>query len=63
MTDRIKPVWTEEKVRALGVRTDVPTAGEIIAGLCRDESYRMVKRGDGQTPRGLEVGWWASREQ
>jgi hypothetical protein len=45
-----KPVWTEDKVRALGVRTDVPTAGEILAGLCRDEAYRMAKRGDFPVP-------------
>jgi hypothetical protein len=38
-------VWTAEEVKALGVRTTVPVAGQIIAGLCRDESYRAVKRG------------------
>ena len=38
-------VWTAEAVRALGVRTDVPTAGAILAGLCRDESYRAAKAG------------------
>jgi hypothetical protein len=42
--------WTPAQVRALGVRTDVPTAGEIIAGLCRDESYRAVKRGKFPVP-------------
>jgi hypothetical protein len=42
--------WTPDEVRALGVRTDVPTAGEIIAGLCRDESYRAVKRGTFPVP-------------
>jgi hypothetical protein len=42
--------WTPEQVRALGVRTDVPTAGDILAGLCRDEAYRMVKRGDFPVP-------------
>ena len=36
-------VWTPDDVRALGVRTTVPIAGEIIAGLCKDESYRMVQ--------------------
>lgn len=45
-----KRVWTAADVAALGVRTDVPTAGEIIAGLCRDEAYRMVKRGDFPVP-------------
>jgi hypothetical protein len=38
-------VWTPDEVRALGVRTTVPIAGEIIAGLCKDESYRAVQRG------------------
>ena len=42
--------WTPAEVIALGVRTDVPTAGEIIAGLCRDESYRMVQRGEFPVP-------------
>ena len=43
-------VWTPAEVVALGVRTDVPTAGEILAGLCRDEAYRSVKRGDFPVP-------------
>jgi hypothetical protein len=43
-------VWTPAEVIALGVRTDVPTAGEILAGLCRDEAYRSVKRGDFPVP-------------
>jgi hypothetical protein len=43
-------IWTVDEVLALGVRTDVPTAGEIIAGLCREEAYRMVKRGDFPVP-------------
>lgn len=45
-----RKVWTAKAVEALGVRTDVPTAGEIIAGWCRDESYRAVKRGDFPVP-------------
>ena len=48
-------VWTAAEVLALGVRTDVPTAGEIIAGLGRDESYRAVKAGRFPVPV-LEVG-------
>ena len=28
----------------------MPTAGEILAGLCRDEAYRSVKRGDFPVP-------------
>lgn len=43
-------VWTPEEVKALGVRTTVPVAGEIIAGLCKDESYRAVKRGTFPVP-------------
>ena len=46
----MRRVWTPAEVIALGVRTDVPTAGEILAGLCRDESYRSVKRGDFPVP-------------
>jgi hypothetical protein len=42
--------WTAAEVSALGVRTDVPTAGEILGGLCRDESYRAVKRGNFPVP-------------
>ena len=45
-----KRVWTLNDVRALGVRTTVPIAGEIIAGLCKDESYRMVARGEFPVP-------------
>ena len=45
-----KPKWTAEAVRGLGVRTDVPTAGAILAGWGRDESYRAVKRGDFPVP-------------
>lgn len=48
MTDQ--RVWTPEEVKALGVRTTVPVAGQIIAGLCRDESYRAVKRGTFPVP-------------
>jgi hypothetical protein len=43
-------VWTPDEVIALGVRTTVPIAGEIIAGLCKDEAYRSVKRGDFPVP-------------
>jgi hypothetical protein len=43
-------VWTPDEVRALGVRTTVPIAGEIIGGLCKDESYRAVQRGTFPVP-------------
>jgi hypothetical protein len=41
-------VWTEAEVRALGVRTDIPTAGAILAGISRAESYRAAA--DGRLP-------------
>jgi len=50
MTDRPKIVWTPEAIRALGVRTTVPIAGEIIAGWHRDASYDAVKRGEFPVP-------------
>jgi hypothetical protein len=43
-------VWTRKAVEALGAKTDVPTAGAILAGLGRDESYRAVKRGKFPVP-------------
>ena len=43
-------IWTPAEVRALGVRTTVPIAGEIIAGWHRDVSYDAVKRGDFPVP-------------
>jgi hypothetical protein len=51
----IQRVWTAAEVIALGVRTDVPTAGAILAGLCKDEAYRSVKRGDFPVPV-LKIG-------
>jgi hypothetical protein len=47
---RDRRVWTPDEVRALGVRTTVPIAGQIIAGLCKDESYRAVQRGTFPVP-------------
>lgn len=46
----MKTTWTEKAIRALGVRTDVPTAGAIVAGWCRTEAYDAVKRGDFPVP-------------
>ena len=48
MTDQ--RVWTPEEVKALGVKTSVPIAGQIIAGWCKDEAYRAVKRGTFPVP-------------
>jgi hypothetical protein len=50
MSDRLRIAWTPEAIKALGVRTDVPTAGEIIAGWHRDDSYDAVKRGEFPVP-------------
>jgi len=49
-TDTALRVWTRDDVLALGVKTDVPTAGAILGSLCKDEAYRMVKRGDFPVP-------------
>jgi hypothetical protein len=43
-----RPAWSEQAIRALGTRTDIPTAGAIIAGLGRAESYRAAA--DGRLP-------------
>ncbi len=45
----MKATWTEETVRALGVRTDVPTAGSIF-GLSPAQSYKRVKAGTFPVP-------------
>lgn len=50
MSNHNRRVWTPDEVKALGVRTTVPIAGEILAGLCKDESYRMVQRGEFPVP-------------
>lgn len=46
----MKATWTPEMVKALGVRTTVPVAGEIIAGWHRDDAYDAVKRGEFPVP-------------
>ena len=46
----VTATWTPEAVKALGVRTDVPTAGAILGGLCRTESYEAVKKGNFPVP-------------
>jgi hypothetical protein len=50
VSDQNQRVWTADEVLQLGVRTTVPIAGQIIAGLCKDESYRMVARGEFPVP-------------
>lgn len=45
-----KRAWTAAEVIALGVRTDVPTAGEILGGLSRTQSYELYKAGKFPVP-------------
>src|SRR5262249_27366160 len=44
--------WTPAEGVALGVRTDVPTARDLLAGLCRDEADPSVKRAAFPVPVG-----------
>ena len=44
-----RPVWTPEQVRALGVTTDVVTAGQIL-GLSRNSAYRLARAGTFPVP-------------
>lgn len=47
-------VWTEERIRALGAITDLPTAGRVF-GLGRALSYDLARTGDFPVPV-LRVG-------
>ena len=47
--------WTPEEVRALGVRTTVPIAGQILAGLSATQAYELHKSGRFPVPV-VEVG-------
>jgi len=38
-------VWTEQAVRALGMTTDVETAGEVL-GIGRSKAYALAKAGE-----------------
>lgn len=42
-------VWTEERIRALGAITDLPTAGRVF-GLGRALSYELARTGDFPVP-------------
>jgi hypothetical protein len=42
--------WTADEIRGLGTRTDVPTAGSILAGLSPTQSYELAKRGGFPVP-------------
>jgi hypothetical protein len=46
--------WTETTIRALGVTTDVPTAGSIL-GLSRSHAYRLAHESRFPFPT-LQVG-------
>ena len=43
------PAWTEEKIRALGVVTDLPTAGRIF-GMGRSQAYTLARTGEFPAP-------------
>ena len=42
-------VWTEERIRALGAVTDLPTAGRVF-GLGRALAYELARTGDFPVP-------------
>jgi hypothetical protein len=44
-----RKIWTGEQVRALGVATDVATAGSIL-GLSRTQAYMAIRRGTFPVP-------------
>ena len=48
-TGTLRLVWTPEEVRALGVTTDVVTAGRIL-GLSRNSAYRLARAGTFPVP-------------
>ncbi len=49
MTSQNDKVWTEERIRALGVITDVVTAGRIF-GIGREQAYLLVRTGEFPAP-------------
>ncbi|WBB48485.1 DNA-binding protein [Verrucosispora sp. WMMA2044] len=53
-TSASPPVWTIERIRALGAVTDVATAGQIF-GLSRSSAYELA-RGDRLPVPVLRVG-------
>ena len=44
-----RPEWTEERIRALGLLTDLPTAASIF-GLGRALAYELAKNDDFPVP-------------
>jgi hypothetical protein len=47
--------WTRRQIEALGTRTDLPTAGSILAGLSETGSRELWRRGEFPVPV-LRVG-------
>lgn len=43
-------VWTEERIRALGVRTDGVTACEIVYGIAKAGAYQRLRAGEVDFP-------------
>ena len=48
--NKMKITWTAAAIRGLGVRTTVPIAGAILAGLSETQSYELAKRGGFPVP-------------
>jgi hypothetical protein len=46
---RARPRWSVDEVRALGVTTDVVTAGQIL-GIGRTTAYRLAREGNFPVP-------------
>ena len=42
--------WTRRQIEALGTRTDLPTAGSILAGLSETSSRELWRRGEFPVP-------------
>ncbi|HET8660367.1 MAG TPA: DNA-binding protein [Micromonosporaceae bacterium] len=47
--DKTPPVWTEDRIRALGAITDLPTAASIF-GLSRTAAYDLARQDDFPVP-------------
>ena len=54
MTSRT--VWTEAKIRALGVRLDGVVAVEIVTGYRRSQAYALLRTPDALPFRVLKIG-------
>lgn len=42
----VRRAWTAEEIRALGVRTDLTTACEIVYGVGRTRAWEMFHKGE-----------------